>query len=108
MLYLQCLRLTYVCCYMLTGSLTTRMLRVSLLLRLCMCKVCLMFTAALRHCSSRRLCSCKLARADLVIPAAVRPLQQQMANLECNAVCAVAITHHFLTGMARARFTQTM
>ena len=28
-----------------------------------------------------------------------RPLQQQLANLECNAVCAVAITHHFLTRM---------
>lgn len=28
-----------------------------------------------------------------------RPLEQQMANMECNAVCAVAITHHFLTRM---------
>ncbi|EIE24820.1 NAD(P)-binding protein [Coccomyxa subellipsoidea C-169] len=27
------------------------------------------------------------------------PLEQQMANLECNAVCAVAITHHFLAKM---------
>jgi len=37
------------------------------------------------------------------VPAAgrARPLQQQMANLECNAVCAVAITHHFLTRMVR-------
>lgn len=30
-----------------------------------------------------------------------RPLEQQMANLECNAVCAVAITHHFLAKMVR-------
>ena len=25
-----------------------------------------------------------------------------MANLECNAVCGVAITHHFLAKMVRA------
>ena len=31
-----------------------------------------------------------------------RPLEQQMANLECNAVCGVAITHHFLAKMASA------
>lgn len=31
-----------------------------------------------------------------------RPLEQQMANLECNAVCGVAITHHFLAKMVCA------
>ena len=30
-----------------------------------------------------------------------RPLEKQMANLECNAVCGVAITHHFLAKMVR-------
>ena len=30
-----------------------------------------------------------------------RPLEQQLANLECNAVCGVAITHHFLALMVR-------
>lgn len=35
-----------------------------------------------------------------------RPLEQQMANLECNAVCGVAITHHFLAKMASFTLTQ--
>ena len=31
-----------------------------------------------------------------------RNSEQQMANLECNAVCGVAITHHFLAKMVCA------
>ena len=39
--------------------------------------------------------------ADWVCDMACRPLEQQLANLECNAVCGVAITHHFLALMVR-------
>ncbi|CAK0786342.1 hypothetical protein CVIRNUC_009555 [Coccomyxa viridis] len=31
------------------------------------------------------------------------PLEKQMANLECNAVCGVAITHHFLAKMVQKK-----
>ena len=42
---------------------------------------------------------CRVRGAEECAALGRRPLQQQLANLECNAVCAVAITHHFLTRM---------
>ena len=41
------------------------------------------------------------------MPVICRPLEQQMANLECNAVCGVAITHHFLAKMASSGLSIT-
>lgn len=35
-------------------------------------------------------------------------MEQQLANLECNAVCAVAITHYFLAKMVRKHALSTL
>ena len=40
---------------------------------------------------------------SLCVPLRCRPLEAQMTNLECNAVSAVQITHHFLAQMVRYR-----
>jgi len=41
------------------------------------------------------------AIADTGVLASCRPLEAQLANMECNSTSAVQITHHFLRKMVR-------
>ncbi len=45
------------------------------------------------------------AIADTGVLASCRPLEAQLANMECNSTSAVQITHHFLRKMVRAMST---
>ena len=57
--------------------------------------MCLRLTASLRSCFWFATAQCP------VVHMLCRPLEAQMANLECNATSAVQITHLFLQKMVR-------